>query len=548
MAALISRVASVQEEENLNEAFVRLETTDAVKQNATVTITVETGPDVKHKKVTIKHRDDLYVKSGDRAEYRNGFIVSEISFEPGNEYVQFGGGLRVTLEHSLGSLSDDIMRVQIVETVKEHCDKERKLRPRGIKVLSLFFIDRVANYRVYNDDGSWTLGKIGQWFEDAFREVSNQPENAALSSDAIEKVHDGYFSQDRKGQYRDTSGETAADQGAYELIMKDKERLLSLDEPLRFIFSHSALREGWDNPNIFQICTLNETRSTARKRQEIGRGLRLPVNQLGERIHDETVNRLTVVANESYKGFAEALQTEYEQDCNVRFGVIPKEAFSKIRMDREGQEWQVDQTKSAEIWPHLRDAGYIGAGGRIEAKFDPKNPLLFGTELPNEFQPIRNDIFDAISQYTFRDRIVRQRAKQQISYNKQIALDQDFQLLWDRISKKTRYRVKFTTDELVENAVLRIKGSPRIDPLRISTDYRAVAVTQAGVAAGSTRKCRSLLTITASVLIPVFISARRALEGHDARPFLSDTGSDQVAQHLHRGFSPCKLPSPSHRR
>ena len=481
-------VASVQEDDNFNEAFVRLEKTDAAKQNAVVTITVDTGPDVKHKKVTIKHRDDLYVKSGDRAEYRNGFIVSEISFEPGNEYVLFGGGLRVTPDQALGSLSDDIMRVQIRETVKEHVDKERKLRPKGIKVLSLFFIDKVANYRVYNDDGSWTLGKIGLWFEEALREVNADPYYTKLITDPVEKVHDGYFSQDRKGQYRDTSGETADDQGAYELIMKDKERLLSMDEPLRFIFSHSALREGWDNPNIFQICTLNETKSTARKRQEIGRGLRLPVNQEGERIHDETVNRLTVIANESYKGFAEALQTEYEQDCNVRFGVVPPEAFAKIRNDRDGAEWIVGQKQSAEIWTNLKDAGYIGANGRIEPKFDPKNPLLFGKELPEAIQPIRNEIFDAISQYTFRDRIIRQRAKQQITFNKQIALDEGFQSLWERISKKTRYRVSLDTAELVGLAVNRIKSAEAIHPVRISTDYRTVDVTQAGVAAGLSRK------------------------------------------------------------
>lgn len=164
------------------------------------------------------------------------------------------------------------------------------VRNNGIKVLSLFFIDKVANYRLYQDDGSTSLGKIGQWFEEAYKELTQKPLYKGLLSFPAEKVHDGYFSKDKKGNSKDTTGKTKDDEGTYALIMRDKERLLSADEPLRFIFSHSALREGWDNPNVFQICILNETRSQDRKRQEIGRGLRLPVNQHGERIFDPSVN------------------------------------------------------------------------------------------------------------------------------------------------------------------------------------------------------------------------------------------------------------------
>ena len=191
------------------------------------------------------------------------------------------------------------MKAQVYETVEQHLKKERALKGKGIKVLSLFFIDRVANYRIYNEDGTTSLGKIGLWFEEAFRELTAKPIYKGLIPFDVAEVHNGYFSQDKQGHAKDTRGNTADDEDTYNLIMRDKERLLDPDVALRFIFSHSALREGWDNPNVFQICTLNETQSAEKKRQEIGRGLRLPVNEIGERVHDETVNRLTVIANES---------------------------------------------------------------------------------------------------------------------------------------------------------------------------------------------------------------------------------------------------------
>jgi type III restriction enzyme len=208
------------------------------------------------------------------------------------------------------------MRVQVRETVREHFEKELRIRrtlPEGerLKVLSLFFIDRVANYAPEE-------GKIRRWFIEAYNEIATSPKYRELDPLPVDKVHNGYFAQ-VKGVPKDTRGDTAADDEAYELIMRDKERLLSPEEPLRFIFSHSALREGWDNPNVFQICTLNETRSEIRKRQEIGRGLRLPVTETGERCFDSNINRLTVIASESYEEFASKLQTEIEEECGVKF-------------------------------------------------------------------------------------------------------------------------------------------------------------------------------------------------------------------------------------
>ena len=214
----------------------------------------------------------------------------------------------------------EVMKFQILRTVEEHLRKELKLNKQGIKVLSLFFIDRVANYRTYDNQGNAVKGKFALWFEEIYMDLMKRHEFQPLNHYDLGKIHNGYFSQDKKGQVKDTSGETQADDDTYNLIMRDKETLLDMNNPLRFIFSHTALREGWDNPNVFQICTLNETKSEIKKRQEIGRGLRLPVNQEGTRCYDRNVNRLTVVANESYNDFAKALQTEMQDDFGVEFG------------------------------------------------------------------------------------------------------------------------------------------------------------------------------------------------------------------------------------
>ena len=198
---------------------------------------------------------------------------------------------------TFGGLSDEIMKVQIRKTVEEHFLKEREFKSKGIKVLSLFFIDRVANYRDYDSDGIPVKGKLAKWFEEIYKEISFKSAFKGLIPFDVDEVHNGYFSADKKGKWKDTKGNTQADDDTFKLIMKNKEKLLDNTEPLRFIFSHSALREGWDNPNVFQICTLNETQSELKKRQEIGRGLRLSVNQEGVRIQDKNINRLTVIAN-----------------------------------------------------------------------------------------------------------------------------------------------------------------------------------------------------------------------------------------------------------
>lgn len=288
-----------------NNAFIELkEITNKSGLKAKIIFDISEKQQLKRKAITVKLGDDLYEKSKQNPNYQ-GFIITGIDLE--NQMIKFSNGIEIARGVNMDCLRDKIMKQQIHYTIKEHLKHEKELNKDGIKVLSLFFIDKVENYRT-NAQGE--LGKFYEWFEELYELETKQSASG---------VHKGYFSQDKKGNAKNSNGTTKDDNDAYELIMKDKERLLSLDEPVRFIFSHSALKEGWDNPNVFQICTLNETTSVIKKRQEIGRGLRLPVNQKGERIYDEKVNILTVIPNESYEQFANSLQQEYIDDCGIKF-------------------------------------------------------------------------------------------------------------------------------------------------------------------------------------------------------------------------------------
>ena len=288
-----------------NNAFIELkEITNKSGLKAKIIFDISEKQQLKRKAITVKLGDDLYEKSKQNPNYQ-GFIITGIDLE--NQMIKFSNGIEIARGVNMDCLRDEIMKQQIYYTIKEHLKHEKELNKDGIKVLSLFFIDKVENYRT-NAQGE--LGKFYEWFEELYELETKQSASG---------VHKGYFSQDKKGNAKNSNGTTKDDNDAYELIMKDKERLLSLDEPVRFIFSHSALKEGWDNPNVFQICTLNETTSVIKKRQEIGRGLRLPVNQKGERIYDEKVNILTVIPNESYEQFANSLQQEYIDDCGIKF-------------------------------------------------------------------------------------------------------------------------------------------------------------------------------------------------------------------------------------
>jgi len=333
-------VDSVMSELSFNQPYVKVQSIKAQKTKLTAKVTIDyVGAEgIIRKTVSVKNGDNLYDLSNSREMYRDGYAVNEINAEDG--YIEFSNGSRLSVGATQGGLQDEIMKVQIRKTIEEHLRKEAKLQKLGIKVLSLFFIDKVKNYRNYKS-GKSTKGKFAEWFERIYGEYASKPEFRGMLPYDVEKLHNGYFAQDKKGFIKDSrEGRPSEDDAdAYTLIMKDKERLLDPNEPLRFIFSHSALREGWDNPNVFQLCTLNETRSEMKKRQEIGRGLRLAVNSDGNRVFDKAINRLTVVANESYDDFAGQLQKEIEDDTGEKFEGRIKKKENKVKVTlRKGFE------------------------------------------------------------------------------------------------------------------------------------------------------------------------------------------------------------------
>lgn len=353
-------VDGVLADDDHNQAFVELVSIDAKAKGITAKVRMDvndkTGP--KRKELTLKLGEDLYEKSGKRDVYRDGYILNEFL---SNDEIEFSGGRVLRVNQAQGGLADDVMKFQIERTVAAHFAKLKNVQPIGVKVLSLFFIDKVANYRAFDEDGNRVAGKFEVWFEEAFNKYANMPKYRGLIPHAASAVHDGYFSGDKRGKgakaktvwVDSTEKGSAKDDSTYQLIMKDKERLLSADEPLQFIFSHSALREGWDNPNVFQICTLNVRKSDLTKRQEIGRGLRLCVDKNGERVQDKRVNVLTVIPNESYEAFAKALQQEIEEETGVSFERRVKNARAKAIVSRKKDLSLQDQALFKAIWEKI---------------------------------------------------------------------------------------------------------------------------------------------------------------------------------------------------
>jgi type III restriction enzyme len=356
------------------------------------------------------------------------------------------------------------------------------MRERGIKVLSLFFIDRVANYRDYDEAGQPVKGKFAQTFEEELALLSLDARYRELDwlRQPVDKLHNGYFAQDRKGLLKDTRGDTQADDEVYNLIMKDKERLLAIDEPLRFIFSHSALREGWDNPNVFQICTLNETRSVLKKRQEIGRGLRLPIDQQGRRVFDESINKLYIMANERYEDFARALQTEYEEDCGVTFGKVPTTAIAKLTRVVDGVGQPIGREAAAAIRTALVEQKMLAADGRIQPAFDPKRKD-FRIDLPEAYRDLAPAVVQLLSSYQIERHIRRDRDEGVNRLRKEVLLSPEFQALWDRIKPRTTYRVEFETDKLVQRAVDGIRRMERIEKPIVRVSTGQIEITKGGV-------------------------------------------------------------------
>lgn len=457
---------------------------------ANLEIEVKSSSGVSKKLMKIKAGDDLYTKSEELQQYK-GYKVSEIDgrYEDYDK-VYFTNGKMIQVGQAKGNVEQEyIVRIQIRETIKSHLEKEKELYKKGIKVLSLFFIDEVAKYKYYEDSQA-LKGEYAKIFEEEYNKAITEyitlfddEYSKYLKSFETGKIHAGYFSIDKKGHeidsaINDKKEYLSFDEDAYDLIMKDKERLLSLDEPVRFIFSHSALREGWDNPNIFQICTLKHSNSEISKRQEIGRGLRICVNNNGERMdysvlegNFHIINNLTVIASESYDKFAEALQTEMVDSLSSRPTKLTMDwLMNKQVVNEEGKILEFNNENTFNFMLQMKNEGYVDDQFKITEKFiedRDNNQLNFG-ELFNDF---KEDIIRMISNIYNADNYKpttdgrRDNIKNLVpndNFNKK-----EFQELWNKINIKTLYEVDFDSNELIEKAVNSINGKLNVAKMAI---------------------------------------------------------------------------------
>lgn len=487
-------VAGFESQDFHNKAYMKLIETNNKKSPITAKIEIDKlmNGSIKRKTVTVKQGDDLFDISGRRDVYEN-YIVNGIYCGEGNEYVSFTQKDKLKIGKVFGDMDDLVIkRAQIRKTIEEHFDKELSLNEKGIKVLSLFFIDKVANYRQYDEDGNPIKGPYAKIFEEEYEKVIRKPKYNTLIEKIehvpVEEVHNGYFSVDKKGKVKDSretkKGKLRAnkdDESTFNLIMRDKEKLLSFDSNLKFIFSHSALKEGWDNPNVFQICTLNETSSTMKKRQEIGRGLRLCVNQDGERIKDNNINILTVMANESYSDFAKKLQSEMENDTGIKFGTIEKTSFAHIIMEnKNGKKEAIGSQKSLELFNHFKKMKYINGKGKVQDTL--KQAIIDNTvEVPEKYESIKEDIVSVAKRQTKHYEIKNANNKRKVKVNKHVFLSDDFKEFWDKIKHKTTYSVEFDTDELIEKCCNALKDELNIKPPKLIYTKSGLTIDASGV-------------------------------------------------------------------
>ena len=448
----------------------------------------------------LSKNDDLFQLSRELEVYHDRYVISDIDAD--HNTVTFVNGITLTAGQTVGDVNeDDIRRIQIRETIESHLEKERELFGQGIKVLSLFFIDEVAKYRQYDSNGDELPGTYAKMFEEEYSFVCNELLNQLTALDAtpsdlsyakyLEKIpasqtHNGYFSKDKKGRLVNPSvkhgKEDSDDESAYELILRDKERLLSFEEPTRFIFSHSALREGWDNPNVFQICTLRHTKSTIQKRQEVGRGLRICVNQNGVRMDNSelgdnffNVNRLTVVANEEYSSYVKGLQAEIQDVLYKRPDKITADYFKgKTIVDPKTKKTiEISQREATIFYRYLTSNNYLDLDDHLTPEFQEdlsNNHLAPFSGIEKEIEPIRESLFalaEKIYNPTTIDDMVADGRRPSLFDNKLNArfYSSEFQKLWNEINHKSTYRVSFDSEELIRNSIDNIEANLTVSPL-----------------------------------------------------------------------------------
>lgn len=433
--------------------------------------------------------DNLYHISKEMEQYKDGFTISEIN--PINDTVTFFNGDILNVGNSTGEVSEnDIRRIQIRETILSHLEKEEKMFDKGIKVLSLFFIDEVAKYREYDEEGNSILGIYGKIFEEEYSKALNDcgmildtPYNKYLQSIDVKSTHNGYFSIDKKtgrsiNSATKKNSDESDDTSAYDLILKDKERLLSFDEPTRFIFSHSALREGWDNPNVFQICTLKHSSNDVQRHQEVGRGLRLCVNKDGDRIDSQTpnirffdINKLTVIANESYDEFVKGLQSQIKDNLFDRPTKISESYFiNKIVKDSTtGELHSLSSIEARQIYFYLVSNQYVDVNGNVTDKYQNDKEEEKLAPLPETLQSMTDEIQDLI-QRIYNNSIgieIEDGNKTKVENNNlnDNFYKKEFKELWNCINHKYAYTVEFDSEELIKKAIQSIDANLNVTRL-----------------------------------------------------------------------------------
>ena len=447
----------------------------------------ESDGTIERKVLSIKNGQDLSAVTGNQAY--EGWRVNELSIEPESADI-FPRGL-IAAGEAIGGSNDSIYREMIRETIREHFRKDVQLREKGIKVLSLFFVDKVASFLGEGSSNDSANGDFAKWFDELFEEEkNNKPEWKKLLPEEPSQYRRAYFAsiKGKKGspdEYTDTSGSSKNDDDAYDLIMRDKARLLDENENVRFIFSHSALREGWDNPNVFQICALREMGGTTERRQTIGRGLRLPVNQLGDRVPDPSIAQLTVVANESYREFADSLQKEYTAS-GVSIGLVRQSEFAKIRLvDTNGEEKLLGFAGSKSIWEELLKRGFLDSEGRVTANYRPEIKGFSLGPIPEFFWP-EDDIFRIMGNSKVERFIKQQRKRKTRTLNKELYANPEFEEFWRTISQRTTYRVALNRDEVIKESVKKIKDDDPIQPLRVQVTRAGLKLVRGGTKTSET--------------------------------------------------------------
>lgn len=483
------------------ESYVYLESINLSKAAPTATLQFDFKGATGIRKITriVSEGYNLYDNSGQMEEYKQGFVVSRIDGR--DDSVEFINGIKIYAGDVIGKVSEDqLRRIQIRETILSHIQRERELFYKGIKVLSLFFIDEVAKYKQYDSAGEPMNGIYADMFEEEYNDIVGNLQIGIgeddylkyLQSISAEKTHAGYFSIDKKGKMidsklKDKKEKTTDDVDAYDLIMKNKELLLDRNpkkSPVRFIFSHSALREGWDNPNVFQICTLKQSSSDVRKRQEVGRGLRLCVNQDGERMDANVlgndvhnVNVLTVIASESYDSFAKGLQSEIAEAVADRPKAVTAELFiGKVIKDDKGSERGIDGDMSHAIYFDLIVNGYIDKKGVLTDKYyeDKANGEIKVAEEVADFEASVIEIIDSV--YDSR----AMQPENARSNNVELEVDEDklampeFKVLWEKINSKSVYVVDFDTEELIKKAIDSLDRKLRVSKIYFKVETGAM--------------------------------------------------------------------------